>query len=121
MALATTKPVALPPGPRVPKIVQGIAFVSAGHGVFGALARRYGSAITINLPVFGRTVVISDPILVKERFSTSTELVERPTELLSTGAVLGPGSMFNLAGDELVERRRLLMPTFHGKRMGSYE
>jgi cytochrome P450 len=105
----------------VPKIVQGIAFLAARHGVFGALARRYGSAFTINLPVLGQTVVISEPVLVKDLFSTSTDLVERPTELMSTGAVLGPGSMFSLAGDELVERRRLLMPTFHGERLRSYE
>ena len=79
MATATTEPVRLPPGPRVPKTVQGIAFLLANHGMFAALGRRYGSAITVNLPICGQVVVISDPILVKEVFSTSSDLIERPT------------------------------------------
>ena len=71
MATATTEPVRLPPGPRIPKTVQGIAFLTALCEVVPALGRRYGGTFTINLPVFGKTVLISDPILVKDVFSTS--------------------------------------------------
>jgi cytochrome P450 len=123
MATATTEPVRLPPGPRVPKTVQGIAYLTATATpkLFAALARRYGSAMTVNLPIFGRTVVISDPILVKDLFTTSSDLVERPTDFLAPGELFGPGSMFSLPRDEHLARRRLLAPSFHGKRMGSYE
>ena len=79
MATATTEPVRLPPGPRIPKTVQGIAFLAATHGMFAALGRRYGSAFTVNLAIFGQAVVISDPILVKDVFSASSDLIERPT------------------------------------------
>jgi cytochrome P450 len=120
MATATAEPVRLPPGPRVPKTAQGIAFLLAKHEMFAALGRRYGGAFTVNMPIFGQTVVISDRILIKDLFSTSSDLVERPAELINTGAVLGPGSMFSLAGDELVARRRLLVPPFHGKQVRSY-
>jgi cytochrome P450 len=89
--------------------------------MFAALARRYGSAMTVNLPIFGRTVVISDPILVRNLFTTSTDLVQRPTDFLAPGELMGPGSTFSLAGDEHLARRRLLAPSFHGKRMRSYE
>ena len=61
MAKATTEPIRLPPGPRMPKTVQGIAFLTARYEAVAALARRYGSAFTVNLPIFGQTVVISDP------------------------------------------------------------
>ena len=88
MATATTEPVRLPPGPRIPKTVQGIAFLTALCEVVPALGRRYGSTYTINLPIFGKTVVISDPTLVKDVFATSSDLVERPTNL---GEVFGPG------------------------------
>jgi cytochrome P450 len=121
MATATTEPVQLPPGPRLPKTVQGIGFLAATHGMFGPLARRYGSAFTINLPVLGQTVVISDPTLVKDLFSTSTDLIERPTDVLSIGELLGPGSIFCLGGEELLERRRLVLPPFHSKRMQCHE
>jgi cytochrome P450 len=118
MATATIEPVRLPPGPRVPKMVQGIAFLTALCEVVPALSRRYGDTFTINLPALGKMVVISDPILVKDVFSTSSDLIERPTNL---GRVFGPGSTFSLNGDEHLERRRLLLPPFHGKRVSTYE
>jgi cytochrome P450 len=119
MATTTTEPVRLPPGPGGPKTVHGIAMALAQYGVIAALARRYGSAFTINLPIFGKTVVISEPALVKDLFNTSRHLLGRPR--LNLGEILGPGSLFNLEGDELLGRRKLLLPPFHGKRMRSYE
>jgi cytochrome P450 len=118
MAEATTDPVRLPPGPRIPKIVLGLAFLTARHRAVAAVGRRYGSSFTVNLPIFGETVVISDPALIKDLFTTSGELVARASNL---GTVLGPGSTFSLDGDEHRERRKLLVPPFHGKRMAGYE
>jgi len=119
MATATTDPVRLPPGPRIPKLIQGAAVLTARYGAIAALGRRYGSSFTLNIPVFGQTVVISDPVLVKDLFSTSRELIGRPENNLG-GDVLGPGSIFNLDGDALLARRKLLMPPFSGKSMRSY-
>ncbi|GAB3225632.1 cytochrome P450 [Mycolicibacterium hippocampi] len=120
MATATTEPVRLPPGPRVPKLIQGAAVLALRYGSIAALGRRYGSTFTLQLPVFGETVVISDPVLVKDLFSTSRDLVGRPQNNLG-GDVLGPGSIFNLEGDELLARRKLLLPPFNGKNMRGYE
>ena len=89
MATPTTESVRLPPGPRVPKIVQGVAFLTAREEVVAALARRYGGAFTVNLPIFGRTVVIGDPVLVKDLFSTGVDVLGRATHTF--GAILGPG------------------------------
>ena len=72
----------------------------------------------MNLPIFGETVVISDPDTVKDLFTTSSDLVGRAPNL---GTVLGPGSTFSLDGDEHRARRKLLVPPFHGKRMAGYE
>jgi cytochrome P450 len=123
MATATTEPVRLPPGPRIPKPVQAIRFLAVNHGMYKAVARRYGSAvISVNLPGAGHAVVISDPTLAKDVFSTSTDLIERPTSGSGTlGDALGPGSMFSLAGDKLLARRKVVVPLFHGKRVRSYE
>jgi hypothetical protein len=91
--------------------------------MFAALARRYGgSAISVNLPGAGHVVVISDPVLAKDVFSTSTDLIERPTWGSGTlGDAFGPGSTFSLAGDKLLARRKVVVPLFHGKRVRSYE
>ena len=118
MGQATTDPVRLPPAPPIPKIVAGLGFVVARAKLVGTLAKRYGTAFTLNLPIFGKAVVISDPVLIKDLFTTSTELVGRASNL---GVILGPGSTFSLDGDEHRERRKLLVPPFHGKRMQGYE
>jgi cytochrome P450 len=123
MATATTEPVRLPPGPRTPKVLQTIAFLVQNHAMFAALSQRYGSdVVKVNLPKNNHAVVINDPVLAKELFNTGTELVERPPSGAgSIGEAFGPGSTFSLAGDEHRERRKLLAPPFHGKRMRSYD
>lgn len=118
MAQATTDPVRLPPAPRIPKLLQGVGFVAAREKSVSALARRYGPAFTLNLPIFGTTVVISDRALIKDLFTTKTELVGRAGVL---GELFGPGSTFSLDGAPHRERRKLLVPPLHGKRMAGYE
>ena len=118
MAHATTDPVRLPPGPRIPKAVMGVAFFTARHWAVAAIGKRFGSTFTIKLPIFGETVVVGDRAMVKELFTAKADLVARASNL---GTVLGPGSTFSLDGDEHRERRKLLVPPFHGKRMVGYE
>jgi hypothetical protein len=91
--------------------------------MYAALTRRYGSPIvSVNLPGIGHAVVIGDPVVAKKLLSTSTELIERPPSGGgSLGDAFGPGSTFSLAGDELLARRKMVLPMFHGKRMRSYE
>lgn len=123
MATVTTEPVRLPPGLRIPKFVQAIAFLVSSHKMFAALFRRYRSnVIRVNLPGIGRAVLIGDAAVAKQVFTTSTDLIERATTgRASLGDGFGPGSMFSLAGDELRARRKLVLPLLHGKRLRSYE
>src|ERR1700731_1778252 len=123
MVTATTEPVRLPPGPRTPKPVQAIRFLISNHGMYDALARRHGSRVLrVNLPSWGRAVVITDPILAKEVLPASPDLLERKGGGSgSLGDGFGPGSMFSLDGARLLARRKVVLPAFHGKRMRSYE
>lgn len=118
MAEATTDPVRLPPTVRVPKLVTAVAFLTAGGRATRALGRRYGTAFVVRMPIIDRAVIISDPALIKELFMASSDLVKRPGNL---GKIFGPGSTFSLHGTEHRERRKLLVPPFHGKRMHAYE
>ena len=118
MAEKTNDPVRLPPAPRIPKLVQGVAFIINRDKAVAAVARRHGGEFTLNLPIFGHTTVISDPALVKELFTANNDLIARAGTL---GQVLGPGSTFSLDGVQHRQRRKLLVPPFHGKRMQGYE
>ncbi len=118
MGEATTDPVRLPAAPRIPKALQGLAFLINRNKAITTVARRYGSEFTLNVPIFGEAVVISDPALVKELFTMNTDLIARAGTL---GEVLGPGSTFSLDGIAHRQRRKLLVPPFHGRRMQGYE
>jgi cytochrome P450 family 138 len=118
--IATAPPaVTLPPAPRIPKVVQGVAFIAARRWTIQQLARRYGSAFLLNLPVYGHTVVVADPRLAKQVFTSSPEDLGNIQPNLSR--LLGPGSVFALNGDDHLRRRRLLAPPFHGKSIKNYE
>ena len=109
----------LPPGPRWPMPVQGLAYLASRRRFMHALGKRYGSAFTVRLPFFGPTVIISDPAVVKQFFQTRTDVVRNVEPNLDL--VLGPGSTFGLQDEEHRRRRKLLVPPFHGKRMRAYE
>jgi cytochrome P450 len=78
-----------------------------------------GPAFTINLPVFGPSVVVSDRELIKDVFTLPGDAVRGVEPNLSS--VVGSGSMFGLQGADHLRRRKLLTPPFHGKRMRAYE
>jgi hypothetical protein len=103
----------------VPRIVQGVTFLTARQRVVAALSRRYGGTFTVNFPLFGQTVVVGDPNLVKELFSAGIDLLGRPKHTF--GEIIGPGSTWGLDDEEFLQRRRLLAPPLHGKRMKNYE
>jgi cytochrome P450 family 138 len=113
------RPFSLPDGPRTPRLINGLFFLVRQQRSIRHLHRRYGDAYTVDLPVIGRTVVVSRPDLVK------TVYTAKPTVLHSgknpLGSLLGPGSLFSMDEDRHLEERRTLLPPFHGDRMRSYE
>lgn len=111
--------VKLPPGPRLPMPLQGIGFAVSRTWTYKRIARRHGNVFTMNLPMFGRTVIVGDPQLAKQLFAAKPEDVGNVQPNLSR--VLGPGSVFALDGAEHRRRRRLLTPPFHGKSIKNYE
>ena len=111
--------VKLPPGPRLPKLVQGIGYAVSRTWTYQQIARRYGDVFTMNLPVFGRTVIVANPQLAKQLFMASTDDVGNVQPNLSR--VLGNGSVFALDGADHRLRRKLLTPPFHGKSIKNYE
>ena len=115
----STAAVNLPPGPRLPRAVQGALALTDRRLALQVMRRRYGSALTINLPIFGRLVVISDSKEIRQLFKSAPHLVD--TTDANLGRVMGPNSMFAMMGDRHRAQRKLLTPSFNGRRLAAYE
>lgn len=109
----------LPEGPRAPRQLNGLLFLTARRWVTRRLHRRYGDAYTLDLPVIGRTVVVSHPELVKAVYTAPPDVLHGGKNPL--GSLLGPGSLFSMDEQRHLEERRKLLPPFHGERMRSYD
>jgi cytochrome P450 family 138 len=109
----------LPPVAPIPKPVQGIAFSISRRWTLRNVGRWLGPVFTLHVPVFGHTVVVADPALVRQVFTASTDDLINIKPNLSR--VLGRGSVFALDRAEHRNRRKLLAPPFHGKSIKNYE
>jgi hypothetical protein len=108
-----------PPELRLPKAVQGVLMVGLRRWFMRTAARRYGPVFAINVPFFGRSVVVNDPTLARKVFLAGTDDLINVQPNLSR--IFGPGSVFALDGKDHRLRRKLLAPPFHGQSIRNYE
>lgn len=99
-------------------MVQGVAGVADRRAGLRILRRRYGPDFSVDVPVFGRVVVISHPEHVRRIFRAPP--AELDTVAGSLSRVMGPDSLFALEGEVHRAQRRLLVPPFHGHRLRSF-
>jgi cytochrome P450 family 138 len=111
--------VKLPPGPRLPRAAQGALALTDRRIALQVLRRIYGSAFTIDLPIFGQLVVISDPNHIRQLFRAAPDVAD--TTDANLGRVMGSNSMFAMVGDRHRAQRKLLTPSFNGRRLAAYE
>jgi len=112
---------ALPPGPRLPRLLQTLGFMFAGPRFLERARRRYGDAVTFGTLFDERFVMVFDPELVKQLFRGSGEQLHAGEANALLGPILGQRSVLLLDGAEHLRHRRLMLPPFHGKRMLAYE
>ena len=108
-----------PPQVRLPKLVQGVLFAFFRGKAMRNWIERHGHIFEINVAFFGRSVVVSDPALVRSVCTANAEQLINVQPNLSNW--FGPGSVFGLDGGRHRDRRRLLAPAFHGQSLKSYE
>jgi len=110
----------LPPGPRAPVSVQTLAMRTRQRPFLERARRRYGPMFTTRVLGLGRSVIVSDPELIKQTFRAE------PTVLhAGTGSplrpLLGESSLLGIDEQQHMEQRKLLLPPFKGQRMRQYE
>ena len=102
----------LPPGPKLPAILQLLHWIRRPIPFMEECARRYGDCFTIRLLVAPTTVFFSDPDAVKEIFTGNTEQLRAGEANVVLKPLLGQHSLLLLDGARHLRERRLLMPPF---------
>ena len=110
----------LPPGPRLPVAAQAVSWILRPTQMMEKLRRRHGDTFTITLPRVGPFVFISDPDDVKAVFRGSPERLHAGEANAILEPVLGSHSILLLDEERHIRQRKLMLPSFHGERLGRY-
>jgi cytochrome P450 len=112
----------LPPGPRMPGILQSIGLLRFRHHFIPALHRRYGDVFSIRILPEGRhLVVFNRPEHVKEIFAGDPEVFHAGKGNAILGPVMGEHSLLLVDSQQHKRARKLLMPAFNGHALRGYE
>jgi cytochrome P450 family 135 len=84
-------------------------------------SRRYGDMFTLRITHEGTWVFASHPETVKQVFTGDPNLLHAGEANIVLLPVLGSQSVLLLDEQEHMAQRKLMLPSFHGRRMRSYE
>ena len=107
----------LPPGPRMPPILQTLGNWSRPTSFLLRGRARYGRRFTVRLLGTPPFVMISDPDQIKEIFQAPPEVLHPGEGARILEPVVGPNSVILLDEAPHLEQRKLMLPAFHGERM----
>jgi cytochrome P450 len=107
----------LPPGPRIPTLLQSTRWSREPLPFLEQCRARYGDTFTLRLRHLGTWVVLSDPEDAKRVFSAGTGDLGVGVPNLALRPVLGAHSVMLSEEPEHMARRKLMLPRFHGERM----
>ena len=110
----------LPPGPRLPRVVQTAGFMFAGARFLEWSRRRYGGAVYLRTLFDDGFVMVFDPALVRQVFQGSPTQLHAGEANALLGPIVGTRSVLLLDEAEHLRHRRLMLPPFHGERMRAY-
>src|SRR5947199_1571058 len=112
---------ALPPGPRLPPLVQTLAFLFGARRYFDACRRRYGDVVWMSTAFDRGFVMVFDPAVVREVFQAPPDRLRAGEANAVLAPLLGTRSVLLLDGAEHLRQRKLLLPPFHGRRLQAHE
>jgi cytochrome P450 len=108
---------ALPPGPRSPKLWQLLRYAHNPLPFLEECGRRFGPAFTIRFAGYGPFVMLSDSDAIREVFRGDPRTLHsgEANEFLSL--TVGKNSVLVLDEETHARQRRVLVPPFKGERM----
>jgi cytochrome P450 len=110
----------LPPGPAAPSVVQVARWIARPTDFMNKSRREYGDVFTVRFASVGRVIFVSEPTLIKQIFTASPDQLRAGEANWPLIPVLGERGTLLLDGREHLQRRRLILPPFHGERLERY-
>lgn len=110
-------PAQLPPGPRMPTVLQTVGWWNRPLAYTVRLQRRYGKRFSMRLLGLPPLVMLSDPDDLREVLTAPPDVLHPGEGAAILEPIVGPNSVILLDEDVHLEQRRLLLPAFHGDRM----
>jgi cytochrome P450 len=107
----------LPPGPRLPSLVQTVGWWNRPTVYVERLRARYGPRFTMRLLGQPPSVILSDPEDLRELFAAAPDVLHPGEGARILEPIVGRNSVILLDEAPHLEQRKLLLPAFHGERM----
>jgi cytochrome P450 len=113
-------PTKLPPGPRLPYALQTLLVWQFPGPFLRFCRRRYGPTFTVRAYPAKASVYITRSEDIKEVFAAPPDVLHAGEANAILGPVLGQRSVLLADEDEHLQRRRLMLPFFHGESVRRY-
>jgi cytochrome P450 len=111
----------LPPGPKAPRVWQSARLLTRPLEFFQEQVDTHGDTFTVRLAGLPTLVLLTTPGDIKALFTAPADVMHAGEANASAfGPVVGTRTHFVLDGESHLERRRLMLPAFHGDRMHEY-
>jgi cytochrome P450 len=107
----------LPPGPRVPRTIQTLAWWNRTVPFLERCRTRYGKRFTIRLLGSPPFVHHSEPDQIREIFTAPPEVLHPGEGAKVLEPVVGANSVILLDERAHLSQRKLMLPAFHGEKM----
>jgi cytochrome P450 len=107
----------LPPGPRMPALLQTLGTWSRPMAFLERCRARYGKRFTTHLLGQPPLVMISDPDEIKQIFQAPPDVLHPGEGARILEPLVGSHSVILLDEAPHLEQRKLLLPAFHGESM----
>ena len=107
----------VPPGPRMPSLLQGMGWWHRPTAFMERCRARYGKRFTIRLPGQPPFVMISEPDELKQIFTAPPDVLHPGEGARILEPIVGRYSVILLDEEPHLEQRKLLLPAFHGDKM----
>lgn len=115
-----SKTFTFPPGPSLPSFVQLLLLYKRPIEFLTECTAKYGATFTLRVPGIPPFIQTTEPALIEAIFKGDPEIYQGGRANIGLKPVVGLHSLLLLDGPDHRRERKLIMPTFLGKRMHAY-